>query len=132
MAASQEFADYVTGQMAGLGPVSARRMFGGFGLYLQGLMFALIVDDQLYLKADDESLGDFLRAGSRPFTYQSRGREVALRYYEAPAEAFDEEEVMGEWARRAFAAAVRARTAAAATRTDPGKTARASARQPRR
>lgn len=95
--------------MAGLGPVSARRMFGGFGLYLQGLMFALIVDDQLYLKADQQSVDDFVRAGSRPFTYQARGRAVALRYYEAPAEVFDDHEVMGEWARRAFAAARRAR-----------------------
>lgn len=114
MAASQEFADYVTGQMADLGPVSARRMFGGFGLYLQGLMFALIVDDQLYLKADGDSLDDFVRAGSQPFTYQARGRQVAVRYYEAPAEVFDDADVMVEWARRAFAAARRARPAATA------------------
>lgn len=124
MAASQEFADYVTGQMAGLGPVSARRMFGGFGLYLQGRMFALIVDDRLYLKADGASLDDFVCAGSRPFTYQARGRDVALRYYEAPAEVFDEEEVMGEWARRAYAAALRAHPGGAAPRGAPGGSSR--------
>lgn len=123
MAASQEFADYVTGQMAGLGPVAARRMFGGFGLYLQGLMFALIVDDQLYFKTDDDSLPDFLRAGCRPFTYRSRGREVALRYYEAPAEVFDEPEVMRDWAARAHAVALRAR-APRATPARPGGKAR--------
>lgn len=116
MAASQEFADYVTGQMAGLGPVSARRMFGGFGLYHQGLMFALIVDDQLYLKSDGESLDEFLLAGCRPFTYQARGRDVSLRYYEAPADAFDEAELMCDWARRAFAAALRAQARPAARR----------------
>lgn len=112
MPASQEFADYVTGQMAGLGPVAARRMFGGFGLYLQGRMFALIVDDRLYLKADEASRADFERAGCLPFTYQARGRDVSLRYYEAPAEVFDEAEVMLDWAGRAHAAALRARAPA--------------------
>lgn len=125
MAASQEFADYVTGQMAGLGPVSARRMFGGFGLYHQGLMFALIVDDQLYLKADGESLDEFLGAGCRPFTYQARGRDVSLRYYEAPADVFDEAELMRDWARRAFAAALRAQARPASAR------ARRRPREPR-
>lgn len=116
MAASQEFADYVTGQMMGLGHVSARRMFGGFGLYHQGLVFALIVDDQLYFKIDDESLPDFLAAGCQPFTYEARGSRVSLRYYEAPAEVFDEPEVMGDWARRAFAVALRARPAGTAAK----------------
>lgn len=112
-AASREFADYVVEQMALMGPVQARRMFGGFGLYLDGLMFALIVDDQLYLKVDEQTLADYARRDLKPFTYTAKGRTVALRYHEAPPEAFDEPDTMAEWARRAFACARRAGAKAA-------------------
>lgn len=108
MAAHRAFADFVIGLMAGPGLVHARRMFGGFGLYRDGLMFALIVDDRLYLKTDEHSLPDFLSRGLGPFTYGARGREVRVGYHEAPAEVFDDPAVMAEWAATAHACARRA------------------------
>lgn len=108
MTASRDFADFVIEQMAALGPVQARRMFGGFGLYRQGLMFALIVDDRLYLKTDDGNRPDFLARGLGPFTYQARGREVSVGYHEAPAEVFDDAAAMAGWAAAAHACARRA------------------------
>ncbi|MGE5385653.1 MAG: TfoX/Sxy family protein [Betaproteobacteria bacterium] len=105
----QRFADYVVEQMAPFGPAQARRMFGGHGLYLDGLMFALIADEQLYFKSDETTRDQFRQRGLRPFTYTAKGREVSLAYYEAPPEVFDEAEAMAHWARQAFECALRAR-----------------------
>jgi len=104
-----EFADFVAEQMASLGAIAVRRMFGGHGLYCDGLFIAIITGDTLYLKADAQTQPAFEARGLRRFAYQARGRTVQLRYYEAPAEVFDEPAAMGDWARMALAAAVRAR-----------------------
>ncbi|MDF2446024.1 MAG: transcriptional regulator [Moraxellaceae bacterium] len=111
--ARQEFAEYVVEQMAQFGPVRARRMFGGFGLYHDGLMFALIVEERLYFKADAQTQDDFVQRGLRPFTYTAKGRAVALRYFEAPPDVFDEPDCMADWARSAYACARRSSAAAA-------------------
>jgi DNA transformation protein len=103
----QAFANHAVEQLRGLGPVQARRMFGGFGLFLDGLMFALIVKEQLYFKVDDTSRLAFVARGLGPFTYEARGKRQSVSYYEAPAEAFDAPDAMLEWARPAFACALR-------------------------
>jgi DNA transformation protein len=105
----QAFAQYVVELMSGFGVVQAKPMFGGFGIYAQGLMFALIVDDQLYFKADAQTMGDFAARGLGPFTYEAKGRRTSLKYYQAPPEAYDEPEHMCHWARLAFDCAVRQR-----------------------
>jgi DNA transformation protein len=108
------FADFVVEQMAGLGGVTARRMFGGHGIFRDGLMFALIAGDTLYFKADDVNVGRFEARGLGPFTYESAGRPpMSLRYYRAPEEVFDDAQAMTEWARDAFACALRNRKPAA-------------------
>jgi DNA transformation protein len=104
-----EFLEYVLGQMAGLGQITARAMFGGHGLYCNGLFIAIIADEQLYLKADARSQPRFEAAGLRRFRYQARGKTVQLMYYEAPTEVYDDTSAMTEWGQLALAAAVRAR-----------------------
>lgn len=89
-------------------PVTARRMFGGHGVYHAGVMFALMADRQLYLKVDDESRRAFEAAGLSPFVYEVKGRRVALSYYRAPDAMFDEPELAHEWAERGWQAALRA------------------------
>jgi DNA transformation protein len=103
----QAFANYVVELMAGFAPVQAKPMFGGFGIYWQGLMFALIADERLYFKADDQSQGRFEALGLGPFTYEFKGKVGHLRYYEGPAEVYDEPEHMAQWARLGFECAVR-------------------------
>lgn len=78
------FVDYVVELMAGWAAVSTRRMFGGYGLYHEGLMFALIDDDELFLKADADNLARFERAGSHPFVYLNQNKTVQLPYWSAP------------------------------------------------
>ena len=93
---------------ASIGPITARRMFGGHGLFYDGLMFALVSGGQCFLKADDITLARFEAAGSAPFRYQSARREVTLRHYLSLPDACLESPItMTPWARIAVEAALR-------------------------
>ena len=106
--ADSEFVSYVVESLQPLGPVVARRMFGGHGIYLDGVMFALIAYDQLYLKVDGGNRAAYEAAGLQPFTYSGKGKPIEMSYREAPSEGFDDPEVLCAWARDALAAARRA------------------------
>jgi len=110
--ADSEFVRYVVESLRPLGPVSARRMFGGYGIYLDGLMFALVAADQLYLKVDAGNRAAYEAFGLQPFTYSGKGRPIRMSYQEAPGEGLDDPEVLCDWAREAYAAARRTRSAA--------------------
>ncbi len=109
MSARREFADFIVEQMAGFGPVAARAMFGGFGLYRDGLMFALIFDDTLYLKADEATKGEFEAEGLGPFVYGTKaGKNTVMSYWRAPERCLDDPEEMTQWCRKAYTAALKA------------------------
>ncbi len=109
MARRSEFLDFVIGQMAGLGTVTARAMFGGYGLYCDGLFIAIIAHDTLYFKADALSQPHFEARGLARFQYQARGKTLQLMYYAAPPEVHDEPQAMIAWGQLALTASVRAR-----------------------
>lgn len=114
MSRRAEFEGHCLDLFSPLGPVLARRMFGGVGFYLGGAMFALGEPDEwrLWLKVDGVSRAAFQAAGGEPFVYLGRGRrEVSLSYYAPPPEALDDAEGMLPWARLAVEAARRARAA---------------------
>lgn len=104
-----DFVELVLEQMSGFGVPRVRRMFGGYGLYRDDLMFGIILQEKLYLKADAVNVARFEQAGLEPFTYASKGRLVTLRYYEAPPEVYEDQDDMQQWAHSAFEAALRAR-----------------------
>ena len=108
MSASASFIEHVKETLAGLGPVSVRRMFGGAGVYADGVMFALIADDALYLKADDVSKRAFEAEGAGPFLYESRGRTIVMSYWRIPDRLLDDPDEMVSWARSALSIARRA------------------------
>ena len=112
-----EFVEHVLELVSPFASVSARRMFGGFGIYRDGLMFALVAGDVLYLKADGENRREFEDAGSEPFSYQARRKQVILSYWRAPEEALESPEAMQLWARSAFAAALRAKAGSPTSKT---------------
>ncbi len=106
MPISDEFLDYVIDQFAGWGEVSARKMFGGAGLYCDGAMFGLIADDVAYLKVDDSNREDFVRAGSSAFNpFPEKTKTYIMSYYENPADVLEDREQLGKWAERALAVA---------------------------
>jgi DNA transformation protein and related proteins len=124
MAAESEFVGFVVESLRSLGPVSARRMFGGHGIFMDGLMFGLIADDQLYLKVDEGNRAAYEAEGLQPFTYDGKGRRIVMSYREAPSEGFDDPEILCDWAREAYAAALRSE----AGKTKRGVGQRAAAR----
>lgn len=109
MAASKSFMSQVQETLAGLGAVRFRRMFGGAGVYWDGVMFGLIDEDVLYFKVDDTTRGRFKADGMGPFTYMTRhGPGSLTSYWRVPDRLFDEPEEMLEWAREAAGVARRA------------------------
>ncbi|MBX3582541.1 MAG: TfoX/Sxy family protein [Rhizobiaceae bacterium] len=95
---------------AGLGPVSIRRMFGGKGIYCDGVIFAIFLFDELMLKADAETAPAFEAAGCRQWVYANRktGKPVPMPYWSVPDEALDDPDAMTPWARKALEAGRRA------------------------
>lgn len=104
-----EYTDYLHEVFGDFGPITIRRMFGGYGIYHDGLMFALVVDDALYLKADEHNVGFFLEKGLPPFEYERKGRVIRMSYYQAPDDLMEDRELAADWARRSYEAALRAR-----------------------
>ena len=84
-------------------------MFGGYGIYHDGLMFALVADDALYLKADDDSAESFTERGLPRFEYMKQGKPVKMSFYAAPEEIFDDPDAAKSWATLAVEAALRSR-----------------------
>ena len=104
----KEFVTYVVDLMQSIGPVRAKRMFGGHGIFLEGLMFGLIADSVLYLKVDKETEMDFKIRGLEAFTYNKKGKEFKMSYYQAPEEAIEDDEEMNSWANKAYGVALKA------------------------
>jgi len=104
---SDDFVDYVMELLGPFGTAGARRMFGGHGIYLDGLMFALVSGDTLYLKADEMSRIEFEQAGCEIFSYARKGKRATIGFYRAPEDAMESPELMLPWARSAYAAALR-------------------------
>lgn len=104
------FVERVLALMTPLGPARARRMFGGHGIFMDDLMFAIVAGGKLYLKVDAETEPVFSGAGAVPFTYRRQGREVALSYWSAPDGALDGPAALQPWADLAFTAARRIRS----------------------
>jgi DNA transformation protein and related proteins len=111
MPVSPAYKAFVQDLLSEFGPVSIRNMFGGAGIYADGVMFAILVDDTLYLKTDALSARDFAAEGKGPFTYRAKGRApVAMSYWEVPERLLDDPEELVAWARRAHAVALAAKS----------------------
>lgn len=91
-----------------VGGVSFRRMFGGLGVFRDGLMFALVADDVLYLKADRDTSLAFTEEGCGPFVYDGKHRPVAIQYWRLPKRLYDDPDEFRQWALNAVAVAARA------------------------
>ncbi len=105
MSSSAGFSEMLCDLLAPLGSISMRRMFSGGGVYCDGLMFGLVMDDAFYLKVDDESRKSFEAHGCGPFVYVGKSKPVATSYWRAPDLLLDEPEEMLCWARVALGVA---------------------------
>jgi len=105
------FHEFVLELFGPMAPVSIRRMFGGAGVFKEGLMFALIADDTVFLKADPALRAALEAEGCAPFVWvrPSDGKQVDLGYVSLPTDAMDEPDLASEWGRKAFAVALAAK-----------------------
>ena len=108
MVASDSFAEFVREQLAPLGRVTMRRMFGKTGVFCDGLMLGMVRDDTLYFRVDEHNRAVFKEAASLPpLNYEKKGAMIDLSFWRAPERLFDESDEFVEWARAALAAARR-------------------------
>jgi DNA transformation protein len=104
-----EFVDYLSEVFERFGAIRAKKMFSGYGIYHDGVMFGLVADEMLYLKADS-SIAHYFEAKNLPqFSYNRGGKTIRMSYYLAPEEIYDDRDQAAVWARRSFGVALRAK-----------------------
>lgn len=108
MAVTPGFADFVVEQLDGCGAITTKRMFGGVGIYSGDVFFALIDNDILYLKADDSTRDDVVRAGGEPFRPFGDDRDT-MQYYSVPVSVLEDADALCAWGRKAIAVAMAAK-----------------------
>jgi len=106
---SSEFVEYLSEVFCDFGAIETRRMFGGYGVYHDDVMFAIVAADELFLKADSVCEHEFTSRGLARFEYLKQGRAVRLSFYAAPEEIYDDPDVARHWAVLACDAALRSR-----------------------
>ena len=114
--------DAIQELFAAFGAVAVRRMFGGAGLYADGVMFGLVSDGQIYLKADAATAADFERERCAPFEYGTKtGKRAVMSYWRLPDRLYDDPDALALWARKALAAAQRSAAAKPQGRRKAGR-----------
>jgi DNA transformation protein and related proteins len=123
MVASDGFAEFLREQLAPLGRITMRRMFGKTGVFCDGFMLGMVRDNTLYLRIDDDNRAAFKEAASfPPLNYEKQGETIDLAFWRAPERLFDEPEEFVAWARAALGAA--RRVAAKSKRRVPSQKSR--------
>jgi DNA transformation protein and related proteins len=103
------FVDRVVAQLSPICPVVARAMFGGYGLFADETIFALIAYDVLYFKVDEQNRVDYVSLGMPPFTYMGKHKPIQMSYYQVPESVFNDLETLAVWVEKAIAAGRRAK-----------------------
>ena len=111
MVASDSFAEFLREQLAPLGRVTLRRMFGKTGVFCDGVMLGMVTENTLYFRVDDHNRVTFKEAASfPPLNYGKKGSTIDLSFWRVPERLFDEPDEFVTWARAALAAARRVAT----------------------
>ncbi len=103
--------DYVLNDLfADIPGVTSRAMFGGYGFYKEGLIFAIIADEKLYFKVNETNKSDYESRGSEPFTYTAHtGKRKSMAYWEVPADVMEDRDVLPQWVEKSVAVSQTAR-----------------------
>ena len=102
------FAEYIQDLLSEFGIIKLRRMFGGYGVYKNDLIIAIIADDELYFKANKEDSHYYEQFNTQPFTYHSpkRNKPTVMSYWKAPLEVLEDDELLGQWVDKAYQASI--------------------------
>ena len=104
---SRDYLDYLHDLFSAFAPVTTRAMFGGHGVYRDGVIIAIVIDEAIYLKVDDATRAAFEAAGCAPFVYEAKDKAVPMSYWSVPEDALDSPQEFRPWAQRAWEAALR-------------------------
>ena len=104
----REYVAHIVDLLQFIGPVESKSMFGGFGMFLEGLMFGLVAGNELYLKVDTQNSQDCEDLGFQAFSFEKIGRQFKMSYYQASEEAMEDAELLSDCASNAYGAAMRA------------------------
>jgi DNA transformation protein and related proteins len=88
--------------------ITSKAMFGGYGIYKDGYVFAIIADDKLYFKVDEIIKKDFVDRGCKQFTYTGKdGKQMAMMYYEVPENILEDRHALGNWIQKSLFVSMR-------------------------
>jgi len=110
VAKDEAYIEYLHELLEPLGRISTKKMFGGRGVYCDGVIIGLVIDEALYLKVDEQTKPLFIAEGCEPFVYEMKKKQVAMSYWSVPDDAMESSEQMLPWAKHALAAALRKET----------------------
>ena len=102
---SAGFKSFVLDQLEELGDVTAKSMFGGVGLYRDGVFFGILARDALFFKTDDRNRPDYVRAGMKSFKPYLDKPGRSATYYAVPLDVMESPTDLAAWARKAIAVA---------------------------
>lgn len=106
----RSFHDYVIDEVLREIPgITSKSMFGGWGIYKNGIFFALIADNELYFKVDEENKKDYEELGSEPFVYQSKNGPITMSYWILPEEIRDDLEKLRTWIDKSVTAGIKSK-----------------------
>ncbi len=98
-----EYCNYILDLLSPLQSVTARAMFGGYGIYKDGIIFGIIADDILYFKVDDTNIIDYKNKASEPFSYEAKNKKnIMISYWQVPADILEDNELFCAWATQSY------------------------------
>lgn len=101
--AKNEYCNYILDLLSPFGNITARAMFGGYGIYKDKIIFAIIADDTLYFKVDDSNRPDYENKHSEPFSYEAKDKKnIVMSYWTVPLDVFEDNELLYRWADTAY------------------------------
>ncbi len=104
---SKDYLHYVLDLLSELEKVTYRAMFGGYGIYLNGIIFAIIADDELYFKVDQTSIDMYKKYNSEPFSYTTKnGKKAVMSYWQVPCSVLEDDKTILEYAKAAYNASI--------------------------
>ena len=91
---SSDYLDYILDLLSICENITSRKMFGGYGIYRNGIIFAIIIDNELYFKVDESNIDEYKNLNSEPFTFNSKGKKISMSYWKLPEEVMEDEDLL--------------------------------------
>lgn len=100
----KSFRDYIVHDvLIDIDGISSKNMFGGYGIYRHGVIFAMIAFGRLYFKVGEANRADYEELGSTQFIYKTKGKDMKINYWELPEEIMENKENLSEWIEKSLA-----------------------------